>query len=179
MRRAMVVRCAVVLLCATAWHGAALAQRAPHGTNGPAIEQSGRGFGGGEGGPPGEGFMPGPPRGMPPGPPPGPHAPPMEALEQLGLTAAQRTKIVALHDAAERKSIRAEADVRLAELDLRELIEADAPDAAAVDQAVDRVGALRTALQKIHIAELLGVRAALTPQQRAKLPRAGPPGGPR
>lgn len=152
----------MTLFCAALMHGTALAQRGPAQRTGPG------------------GFPPGPefarPSFDPPGPPGG-HWPPMAPpwaprpadLERLGLTDAQRAKLGALHEATQRTMIRADAEVRIAELDLGKLIEQDSPDAGAVEIAVERVGALRLSMHKAMIAEVLGVRAVLTADQRTRL----------
>jgi Spy/CpxP family protein refolding chaperone len=108
----------------------------------------------------------------------------MEVLEQLGLTATQRTKITKLRDESERKLIRAEADTRIADLDLRQLIESDDPDRDAIEAAIETVGRLRTRMHQLRVSTWLDLRAVLTTDQRAKLralARSGPPdrdGGP-
>ncbi len=108
-----------------------------------------------------------PPR--PGGPPAGLRAPAPGDLEQLGLTDAQRTRIASLQDVEERAVIRAEADARLAELDLRTLVQADTPDSRAIDAQLDRIAVLRSGITKAQVATLLGVRSVLTVEQRAKL----------
>ena len=99
----------------------------------------------------------------------------MEVLEQLGLTATQRTKITKLRDESERKLIRAEADTRIADLDLRQLIESDDPDRDAIEAAIETVGRLRTRMHQLRVSTWLDLRAVLTTDQRAKL-RARPLG---
>ena len=145
------------LLCVALLHGTALAQRGPASRPGPG------GFPPGPGGPHAE-FGP-------PGPPPPPWALRPEALERLGLSDAQRSKLQALHEANLRTMIRAEAEVRIAELDLDALIQQDSPDTKAIDGAADKVGALRLSMHKATITEALGVRALLTPEQRVRLRR--------
>jgi len=110
----------------------------------------------------------------PPGPPRGFRPPSLEDLERAGVTAAQRAKIEELHDGAMRRMIQIRADLGIAELDVRKSIENDHPDTNAVDAAIDRVGALRTALHKAQVHEMLAVRALLTPEQRAKLKSMAP-----
>ena len=169
MHRKQWVSVLVVLAVTALMTGAAFAQRGA-GAGGAGMRGPGHGPGAGELGPPGGPF--------PGGPPPGFGGPPPEVLEQLGLSSAQQAKIAALRDESERKMIRAEADARIAELDVRALLEAETPDAAAIDAAIDRAGTLRTAMQKIGISGWLGIRAVLTAEQRAKLPklaRRGPP----
>ena len=148
------------LLCVVLFHGTALAQRGPAAGPGPG------GFPPGPGGPHGD-FAP-------PGPPPPPWAPRPEALERLGLTDAQRSRLQALHETNMRTMIRAEAEVRIAELDLDGLIQQDSPDVKAIDAAADKVGALRLSIHKAMITEALGVRALLTPDQRSRLRKLGP-----
>lgn len=148
------------LLCVALLHGTALAQRGPASRPGPG------GFPPGPGGPHAE-FGP-------PGPPPPPWALRPEALERLGLSEAQRSKLQALHEANLRTMIRAEAEVRIAELDLDALIQQDSPDTKAIDGAADKVGALRLSMHKATITEALGVRALLTPEQRVRLRKLGP-----
>lgn len=52
---------------------------------------------------------------------------------------------------------------------LRTLLEADAPDRAAVLAQIDRIGAQKTALKKLEISAMLDMKAALSPEQRAQL----------
>jgi Spy/CpxP family protein refolding chaperone len=115
-------------------------------------------------------FEPGPRPGF--GPPPF-HMPPPEMLEQLKLSDAQRTKLNQMRDAAERKAIPIEADLRIAELDLRRAAEGDTPDRPALDAAIDRIGSLRTTLLKIRVAAWIELRSVLTSAQRTRLRELG------
>ncbi len=177
MKRRIVMAALATFVMVAALSSAALAQHGDRGgPGGPHASQGGPGVGRGEFPPPG-GPMGGPgdefgPHGGPPGPPPGMRPPSPEELERAGVTASQRAKIEALHDDAMRRRIRLGADVRIAELDLRQEIERDAPDLNTVGEAVERVGQLRTAMHKAHVMEMLAVRALLTPEQRAKLKKS-------
>jgi Spy/CpxP family protein refolding chaperone len=148
---------------------------------GTALAQPGgdhRGSDAPQGPPAGPHGMPGGPRG-PMGPPPGPHLPPPEVLDQLGLSDAQRDRLDDLREAEMRKMIRAEADVRIAEMDLHQLTDQDHPDHGAIDAAIDRVSELRSAMLKQHVETYLAMRSVLSADQRAKLRRLGPPPRPR
>jgi len=112
------------------------------------------------------------------GPPPMFRLPPPEVLESLGLSDAQRTQIERIHDDAVRTTARTEADLTVAELDLHRAVDADKPDRAAVDAAIERVASLRTTLFKARVGSWIDFRAALTPAQRSKLRALGPPGHP-
>lgn len=109
------------------------------------------------------------------GPPPMFHVPPPEVLESLGLSDAQRTRIDKIRDDAVRATARTEADLQIAELDLRRLVESDKPDHAAVDRSIDQVAALRTTLFKARVASWIEFRAVLSPAQRSQLRTLGPP----
>jgi Spy/CpxP family protein refolding chaperone len=97
--------------------------------------------------------------------------PPPEVLDRLGLSEAQRTKIEDLLDGERRKAIRADGDIRIAELDLQKLAESDKPDPAAIDEVIARLSGLRAELLKARVATLIALRAVLTPDQRTKLRR--------
>jgi len=91
------------------------------------------------------------------------------AFEGLDLTEAQRKKLAEIHDAQNRSSIQARANLEIAQLDLRKLIRADKPDQKAINAQIDRIGTMRTSLQKSRIASLLEARAVLTPEQLKQL----------
>lgn len=148
---------------------------------GVAHAQSGPPPGGGPpGGPEGPGGPGGPPMGAPRGmlgPPPfgGPgralEIPPPEMLERLGLSDAQQKNVEALLDAAKRKLIRDDAEARIAEMDLADLIETDHPDTTAMNSAIDRITTLQSALLRTRVQTVTALRAMLTPEQRKKLQR--------
>jgi Spy/CpxP family protein refolding chaperone len=171
-------------LCAGTSHAQDARSAPGDDAGGPGLE-AGRGMGPGMGpgvgmgpgmgmgrhgrGPGGAGrFGRGGPQGAGPGGP-GFRFPGRAALESLGLSDAQRTKLEDLRDQSQREAIRAGADLRLAELDLRKLVESDKPDQARVDAAIERMGSLRTAMLKSRINNLIAFRNLLTPAQRAKL----------
>jgi len=105
--------------------------------------------------------------------PPGP--PPLESFQELKLTDAQKKKIAALRSEERRRSIRLEADARIAEMDLEDAIDAGAD----VGPLVARVADLRGQLLAARTATRVAVRALLTPEQRGKLKTLRPPGPPR
>ena len=88
---------------------------------------------------------------------------------ELNLTPEQQDKMKAARDREQRKAIQARADIQLAQLDLRKLMEADKPDSKAIEAQVDKIAGLRAGLQKSHIATMLEFRASLTPDQQKKL----------
>ena len=100
-------------------------------------------------------------------------------LESLGLTGVQLQKARAIFEAQERASIPARAELELAHLDLRKLMNADTPDRAAIGSQLDKIGRMQTEMRKAHTFAMLDLRAMLTPEQRKKLEQMRPgPDGP-
>jgi Spy/CpxP family protein refolding chaperone len=89
--------------------------------------------------------------------------------EELNLTTEQREKMKAAREREQRKAIQTRADIQLARLDLRKLMQADKPDQKAIDAQIDRIAGLRTGLEKSRVATMLEFRASLTPEQQKKL----------
>jgi len=92
-----------------------------------------------------------------------------DVMKELDLTDAQRTKLAEIRDRQMRKGIHARADLSIAGLDLRKLIQADKPDQRAIDSQVDRIATLRATQRKSQIAAMLEMRSVLTDEQRQKL----------
>jgi len=68
-----------------------------------------------------------------------------------------------------------QADIRIATMDLQQLMRAESPDKAKIDAQIDKLAQLRAGMQKSRTATLLEVRALLTPEQLKKF-HAGPMG---
>lgn len=92
-----------------------------------------------------------------------------QKLDQLGLSAEQKTKVHGILESAKKDREANFTKMREASENLRSLLEQDSPDRAAVDRQVEEVGQMRTQAQKEMLHTLLAVRAELTPDQRAKL----------
>jgi len=73
-----------------------------------------------------------------------------------------------------RANVRAEADARLAEMDLAGLLEHDTGDAEALDAAAARVSAARADMLRAHVKMIREARRVLTAEQRRKLSRLAP-----
>jgi Spy/CpxP family protein refolding chaperone len=187
MSRRVSVALALAAACLIAAAGAACAQDdgtgaagPPRGEPGPMMETPGPGCmgPGGPSGPPwmgGHGPMMGPhgpggPRSTGGhGPMMGPHGPGPADWEALGLSEEQRQRLEELQDAEARKVIRVEADLRLAELDLRRLVSGARPDLRAIGEQVDRMADLRAEIMKARLTTRVRMREIL-----ASGPSAGP-----
>ena len=103
----------------------------------------------------------------------GPKCGPM--LKALDLTAEQQKKVDAIHEKQARQMVQAQADLRIAEMDMQQLMRAETPDKAKIDAQIDKLSQLRAGMQKSRTATMLEVRALLTPEQLKKC-QAGPMG---
>lgn len=88
---------------------------------------------------------------------------------ELGLSAEQTQRVEEIRLKSERKAIKLNADLKLAQLDLRALLLKDYPDKGAIYKKVEEIGALRTRLEKNRIDTRLEVHNLLSPEQRKKL----------
>ncbi len=102
------------------------------------------------------------------------HGPMM--LKALELTADQQKKVEAIHAKQARLMVQAQADIRIATMDLQQLMRAENPDRPKIDAQIDKVAQMRAGMQKSRAATMLEVRALLTPEQLKKF-QAGPMGG--
>ena len=94
---------------------------------------------------------------------------PGQRLGGLDLTETQRKRLADIRDRQMRSGIQARADLRIAQLDLGKLLRADAPDKRAIDVQIDRIGTMRSSLQKSRVAAMLEARSVLTVEQRRQL----------
>lgn len=89
--------------------------------------------------------------------------------ERLGITPEQAAKIRLQTFDFRKSQIRGRADLEIKRLELRELLAADNPDRAALDQKLQEISAARLTQEKAAIDFRLAMRNALTPEQRQKL----------
>lgn len=89
--------------------------------------------------------------------------------ERLGLSAEQVNKLEQLRTDFEKASIRHEADLRIAEMDLRALLEAPAVDMKRVESKVREIERSRADLRLARIRTIESGKEQLDPEQRNKL----------
>jgi hypothetical protein len=93
----------------------------------------------------------------------------LEHRDQLALTPEQATRLETLRQEFTRESIRRDADLRVAEMDLTALLEQTPADLAKVEAKIRELEKLRADLRIARIRTLEQGRAVLTPEQRTKL----------
>jgi Spy/CpxP family protein refolding chaperone len=89
--------------------------------------------------------------------------------ERLGFTAEQAAKIEAQENAFAKSRVRQHADLRLKHMELRELMESEKPDRAAIDRKLRELQDARTVAHKTAIDHRLAMRELITPEQRDRL----------
>jgi len=99
----------------------------------------------------------------------------LESLERnlptLGLDAKQLDAAYQVIDQARQQRRALAPQLRDAHQHLRQLLDADAPDADAVTAQADAIGALETKLHEMELRAVLQVRGMLTADQRSQLDR--------
>jgi Spy/CpxP family protein refolding chaperone len=88
---------------------------------------------------------------------------------ELGLSAAQVEALERLRAEFQKEAIRVEADVRIAETDLRLLLAADPVDLSRVEAKIREIEKRRADLRVARIRAIEQARSQLTPDQRDKL----------
>ena len=89
--------------------------------------------------------------------------------EKLGLSTEQVRNLERLRNSFEKESIRKEADIRVAKMDLRDLLNAQPVDMSKVEAKVREVERLRADLRFARIRTVEKGKAQLTSDQREKL----------
>ncbi len=90
--------------------------------------------------------------------------------EKLGITAEQVGAIRKQESDFRKAQIRERADLEVKRVDLKDLLDADKPDRAAIDSKLQEISTSRLALEKSAIHYHLAMREAITPEQRREAP---------
>ena len=89
----------------------------------------------------------------------------LERQGELGLTPEQIQKLSALRSGFEKDSIRLDAEIRIAELELTELLNNKQADLSKARSKVEQIGSLRTKLRLSRIQALENGKGVLSDQQ--------------
>ncbi len=90
----------------------------------------------------------------------------MDKLASLGLDDKQMEEVRGLHLKMKKETIKKEADIDIAEIELREMLHKDAVDIGAAEAKVRQIESLKADLKIMHIRTHEEVKAKLTPEQR-------------
>jgi len=83
----------------------------------------------------------------------------------IGFSSEQKIKIRTLALEGKKGQIRLSSDLKIAHLELRELMQQDNLDKAKINKKLDEIGALRTKLQKAKFERKMALREVLTKEQ--------------
>ena len=92
-----------------------------------------------------------------------------EKMKEFGITETQAATLQKSFYELEKKMVTLQSEAELAQIELRRLMDADAPDKAAVLAAVEKAGAARTAIQKAQVEQRLNVREVLGDETMKKI----------
>lgn len=92
-----------------------------------------------------------------------------DKAREFGISPEQAKALKASFHEMEKKMVSLRADVETAELDVRELMEQDDPDEAALMAAIEKVGQARTAVQKTLAQQRLAVGKIVSPETMKKV----------
>lgn len=87
---------------------------------------------------------------------------------QLGLSDQQETRLREIRESRQRDAIRHRADLEVARLDLRRLMESPTVDRKALDAKVKEISDLQAAGFRARVDTMLAMREVLTPEQMKK-----------
>jgi Spy/CpxP family protein refolding chaperone len=93
----------------------------------------------------------------------------LKRRDDLGLTPEQVRALESLRSDFQREAIRKEADIRVAEMDLEALLEADSVEMGKVEAKVREIERFRADLRLARLGVIERGKAQLTQDQRAKL----------
>ena len=87
----------------------------------------------------------------------------------LNLDEQQKKSIQEIKSTIIKETIRKMADIRIARIELQDLISRDPVDMKAVEAKVKQIGMFRTDMHLAHIRALEEIKSKLTPEQRKRL----------
>ena len=93
----------------------------------------------------------------------------LEMKDELGLSNEQVSKLRALKSQTEKRIIRIKSDLEILELELQDLLQDNKVNVKAVDSKIEKIGELRTEMQKVHVHVRLDAQKVLTSEQLKKL----------
>jgi Spy/CpxP family protein refolding chaperone len=87
----------------------------------------------------------------------------------LNLDEQQKASIGEIKSRMMKETIKRTADMRIVQIELKDLLSQDAVDMKAVEAKVRQLGTLQTEMHLSHIKAMEDIRTKLTPEQRKKL----------
>ncbi len=92
----------------------------------------------------------------------------MRRLAALDLSSDQWARVRQIHLDTQKQIIPKQADVRVAQIDLQQLMQVDQPNMNQIDAKITEIATKRAEVQKLRVRMLMQVRGVLTDEQRQK-----------
>lgn len=108
-------------------------------------------------------------RGMRMGQMPGPIWKDKELLQKAGITEEQASKIREMHFQTQKDRLKIGSDLKLKQLEMNELMDADKPDDGKIMAKAKEISALREKLYLQGVQQRLEMKKLITPEQEEKL----------
>lgn len=89
-----------------------------------------------------------------------------EFMEKMGLNEKQKTDIAGLRTEMEKSMVAIQAKIKIARIDMRNMVGAASPDKASIEGKMKEVNDLQFQAKKLTVDHLFAVYALLTPEQQ-------------
>ncbi len=93
----------------------------------------------------------------------------MRFLDELNLTEEQKSKLREVHSGNKRDIMNLRHEIQLAVFDMQEEYKKDKSDAVKINSFIDKISEAQKKMMKIRSAQMLEMKAVLTPEQFKKL----------
>ena len=93
----------------------------------------------------------------------------LNKLMSLGLDEKQKEAVKQLVRTTMKETIKKRADLSIARIDLKDLLDKDSINMTAVESKLNQIGSLEADIRLLHIKTLEAIKVQLTPDQRKKL----------
>lgn len=89
-----------------------------------------------------------------------------EFMEKLGLNEKQKTDIAGLRTEMEKSLVGIQAKIKIARIDMKNLVAAESPDKASIEGKMKEISDLQYQAKKLTVDHLFAAYALLTPEQQ-------------
>ena len=93
----------------------------------------------------------------------------MYVINALGLDDNQSAEVKSILHQLQKEMIKKRADIEVAEVELKEILEKDPVDVKTAETKVKQIASLKTEAAMMHIQGIADVKAKLTPEQKKKM----------
>lgn len=92
----------------------------------------------------------------------------MEMLKHLGLDDKQMSTVKAIHSKTQKEMIKRKAEIRISQIELKEILSKDTVDMTAAESAVKKLEGMKSDMKMLHIKAMEEIKTVLTAEQKKK-----------